>query len=210
MSGKRGHNEKGIDWKNSGARIILLNDLSDDALPIDETACPAEEAWAHYKELMEFSAVPFWQFEKQLRKHRESFKAKDARAMTLWNAYKEMRKRHNEPCTYDDGRRIFRHSEAFKSLRNDVFAGRHRGLTPAALRDEREEYREWPLDVFTQRVYQMERQWKFINYLEKKRAEKKEKEDAALLKAFEESITIAGKDTTNSGGSAKRTRSSVK
>ena len=74
---------------------------------------------------------------------------------------------------YPNGLPIFRLSPAFDLLRSDVFEKRHENVTPSALRQTREEYKPWPLDVFTQRIYQMERQWKFINYLEHKRSLKK-------------------------------------
>ena len=162
---------------------MLLDDLASGTLPIEDDVCSAKEAWDYYKDLIEFKLVPFSQFERQLRKHRETTETKEKSAQKAWSAFKEMRKQHPEPTVYDNGKKIFRHSEAYKILRDDVYAKRHHGYSPSAFRLTNDEYKKWDLDEFTQRIYQMERQWKFINYLEVKRAEKKKAVEDAREKA---------------------------
>lgn len=179
MPGKRKKEEPGINWRDSAAKDMLLADLAAETLPIDEDVCSAEEAWSYYKELIEFKNVPFSQFEKQLKTHREKMSAKFVRSIEQWNAFQRLREQRPEPTTYDNGRRIFRHSAAYKLLRDDVYNKRHHSMTPSAFRLTRPEYQEWGLTEFSQRIFQMERQWKFINYLEKKREDEKIKKEVA-------------------------------
>ena len=181
MPEKRKKEEPGIKWRDSAAKDMLLADLAAETLPIDEDVCSAEEAWSYYKELIEFKNVPFSQFEKQLKKHREQMSAKFVRSIEQWNAFQRLREQRPEPTTYDNGRRIFRHSAAYKLLRDDVYNKRHHSMTPSAFRLTCPEYQEWGLTEFSQRIFQMERQWKFINYLEKKREDEKIKKEVARL-----------------------------
>ena len=54
------------------------------------------------------------------------------------------------------------------------------------MRATRKEYEEWDLDIFTQRIYQTERQLKFINYLERKRVERKKRRGHGRMEDDEE------------------------
>ena len=74
---------------------------------------------------------------------------------------------------YGNGKRIFRVSPSQALLTTDIQTGKLLEIAPSAFRVTRDEYQEWELHLFTQRIYQAERQKKFINYLEKKRDEKK-------------------------------------
>ena len=63
---------KGINWRWSMARTIILDDLEKGHLPLDSNALSAEDAWDKtYKHLHEFRDIPFGQFEKQLEDHRK-------------------------------------------------------------------------------------------------------------------------------------------
>ena len=191
MSRKRQDTSKDIAWLGSAARGILLEDFASGVLPLDEEVCSAGEAWEHYKELIEFALVPFSQFERQLKKHRQTLEAKDIHAMNVWSDFKKMREKHKAPTVYDNGNSIFCHSKAYDLLREDVYARRHLNFTPAAFRMTNEEYRKWDLKEFTQRIYQMERQWKFVNYLEKRREEKKQAFEASRNNAALEAIKLS-------------------
>lgn len=187
MSGKR-EKEKGIPWRNSAARQTLLDDLIDESLPIDEEACSTEEAWEHYRHMPEFAFVPYSQFVKQLKDHRKQVDDGFRRAVEQYAAFRRDRERYPVATVYDDGRPIFRHSAAYQQLKKDVYSGAHHGVTPSALRLSTPVYLEWDLAEFTQRIYQMERQWKFVNYLEKKRAEKEANKKAARQAAHKQVV----------------------
>jgi len=191
MPPKRKHQEKGISWSGSAARLVLLADLAEGNVPLDESACSAEEAWEYYQELLEFKDVPFSQFEKQLEAHWAQMNRKMVRAMDQWTALQSDRGKHPEPTHYDNGKLIFRLTPAYEVLRTDVNAGVHHEYTPSALKALCPEYFGWDLGEFTQRIHQMERQKKFINYLEKQRKEKKAAAEAAWHKAMMEAVMEA-------------------
>ena len=97
-------------------------------------------------------------------------------ASAQWTAYQRDRALFpEENAVYPNGRHLFRLSPAHPLLTEDVRQGLHHKMTPTALRATRKEYEEWDLDIFTQRIYQTERQLKFINYLERKRVERKKR-----------------------------------
>ena len=193
---------KGIPWKNSASQQILLDDLIDESLPIDEEGCSTEEAWEHYGHMPEFASVPYWQFEKQLKEHRKQVDRKYRRSMKQYAAFQRDRERYPVALNYDNGRPIFRHSEAYQQLKQDVYSGAHRGVEPSALRHSNPVYHAWGLEEFTQRIYQMERQWKFVNYLEKRRAEKEAKKKAILEDAHKQVVaaTVAKENAEEEQG----------
>ena len=64
---------------------------------------------------------------------------------------------------------------AKKKLVQDIARKRHLRMTPEELWQSREEYMKYELDKFRQRIYQEKRRQKFINYLEMKRTEARDK-----------------------------------
>lgn len=180
--------EAGINWRFSAARDIVLGDLMDEVLPLEDAVIPAQDAWEYYKDLFEFKDVPYSQFERQLEAHREQVDGKFRKSQQQWEAYQRLRSTHPVPTVYENERRIFRHSTAYPLLKGDVYSGRHRTMTPSALRDTRHEYKEWELKEFTQRIYQMERQWKFINHLENERDKKKMEAQMNMEKAVKKTV----------------------
>lgn len=71
---------KPIDWRNSEARKILLNDLERDVLSLDGQDVTAEVAWEKtYKKMNAFANVPFKQFKARLADHRAQAKNVDWR-----------------------------------------------------------------------------------------------------------------------------------
>jgi len=173
QQGKRKTQEKGIAWRNSAAKFMILEDLDEGVLPLEEEAVSTLDAWEYYKKLDEFRGVPFGQFKRQLKAHREQVGRKNDRSNKQWAAFLHDQQLFPPEKRYSNGKRIFCLSPAQKLLTIDVKAGRHHIMSPTALRSTRHEYMEWGIDIFTGRIYQAERQLKFINYLEKKRAEKK-------------------------------------
>ena len=188
MAEKRKAEEKGINWRNSAARFMILEDLAAEVLPVEEDVCSAEEAWEYYGQLAEFEDVPFSQFEYQLKQHRKQVDDKFMSAMKHWAVLQEDRAKHSKRTTYDNGRRIFRHSAAYKKLHEDVYARRHLSLSPTALWKTKGEYQEWEVEEFRPRIYQMERQWKFVNYLEKKREDEKREKELAKIHEYRKKV----------------------
>ena len=60
-------------------------------------------------------------------------------------------------------------------LRRDVLRGVHERLTPAEMWEWRTVYQKYDLDIFRHRVYQEIRRNKFLNWLDDKRTEKRQK-----------------------------------
>lgn len=175
---QRKRREGFIDWRNSEAKAALLKHLLDGVLTLDESEVSAEEAWAtRYSNMTEFANVVFEQFKLQLKAHRKLIKEKTSAANVQEAALQHDRRIYPEKTHYESGRPIFRMSPAQSLLGADVRDGRHREMTPATLKSSRPEYDEWALPIFRQRIYQEVRRQKFINYLEWKREESKDKPD---------------------------------
>jgi len=186
MSEKRKADDiQDINWQNSAARAMILEDLATGQLPLDEEHLSTDEAWDYYSSLHEFTGVPYSQFARQLQTHRERVDEKRERSVEQHAALLRDRSKHSKPTTYDNGKPIFRYSDAYEMLKRDVYAGKHIGLTPSAFRLTETAYKRWNLKEFKEHIYQMERQWKFVNYLEKKRDDKENAAKAAKDKAFE-------------------------
>ena len=62
-----------IDWANSAAREIILEDLEPNGFLHNKNDMPALEVWKFYQNLPEFKGPPvvFSQFEIQLKDHRK-------------------------------------------------------------------------------------------------------------------------------------------
>ena len=59
-----------IDWKDSVAKQILLNDLKLGVLSLDENVVSATQAWELYRDRPPFANVVFSQFKARLKDHR--------------------------------------------------------------------------------------------------------------------------------------------
>ena len=105
--------------------------------------------------------------------------------MPKWAAFKQDQSCYPVVDTYADDRQIFHHSPAYDLLHDDVYNRCHVGQNPTAFQATRD-YLEWEFGVFTQWIYQMECQWKFVNYLEKKRSDEEVKKHIRAMKAVED------------------------
>lgn len=162
-----------IDWRNSEAKCIVIEDLISGALPVDKKECSEQLAWEVYKDNDAFADVPFVQFQLRLRNHRAQVKKGLARS------------KHEEDCLMHDrglfprqerdarGALVFDLHPARDLLREDVAAKKHIGIEPRHLWKTRPEYQEFDLATFRNRIYQEIRRVKFINYLNLKREDKK-------------------------------------
>ena len=130
-----------IDWANSQAREILLDDLQRGLLPVEAHELSAEEAWdLVYQHMAEFVTVVFSQFEARLRDHRRQVQKNMIRATSESEALAHDRLLFPRSNVNDRGEPVFDLSPAKLLLRGDVTAGLHNHMTPSELQHSRNEY----------------------------------------------------------------------
>ena len=159
--------QKNIKWQGSEAREVLLGDLKNNMLPLDDDEYSAADAWKDvYSRMTEFEEVPFKQFERQLKAHREQVQRRldEAKADKLRLA--NFRFDFPAPVT-------FRGSSTHVLLRKDVEEEMENGdgteIPADIFQSFRPEYEAMPSREFGQRLRQ-ERQYRtFCNHLEAKR-----------------------------------------
>jgi hypothetical protein len=165
-----------IDWVNSAAREILLEDLEQNGWLYGEDL-DAKVVYDIYKTKQEeFEYVVFDQFE--VRYNEAIKRAAKRRARSAqeeeWLERDRLlypRKSHNQR-----GEPVFdMDTEAKEQLQEDVANQVYRQMEPMVLWQFRAVYRKYSLHIFRPRIYQEIRRIKFINYLEKKRTEKRKK-----------------------------------
>jgi hypothetical protein len=168
-----------IDWRKSKAREVILDDLTDGRLPLDEEVVTAEEAWEEmYFVLPEFQNVVFSQFKKRLKDHRKQVSRRVNSKETFLQAFRHDQELQRQGYLHGGGRHdrhgqpIFDRSAAKPLLKEDVIDEKHKDMTPEELHDSRDEFNEWPLDVFKRRLRQEIATQKWLYYLEWKRANK--------------------------------------
>lgn len=173
-----------IDWRRSEAKLVLLDDLQNNVLPLDENVVPPEQAWAIYKEHEAFKGlVEFKQFKVQLKAHRQQVMKKKPDLSVQLAALQHDRRLHPRASHNNRGEPVFDMSEAKALLRADVEQNRHVGISTSQLRETREAYKQFPKKIFKE-LYQELRRQKFIYYMNWKRAKKVEKAKKARLKAI--------------------------
>ena len=79
-----------INWRTSEAKCILIEDLVSGALPLDAKDCSPKLAWEMYKDMPEFSDVPYTQFRDRLNGHRVQVRKNMSRS------------KHEEQCLLHD------------------------------------------------------------------------------------------------------------
>jgi hypothetical protein len=160
-----------IKWRNSKARIVIMQDLIDDILPVEAARISAEDAWPIYKEMEAFATVVFGQFKERLRTHRVQVTAHKIRSAQelafLVHDQSLLGPRHN---VNHRGELVFDLHPAKLLLRADILAGKHLGMTPQELQRTNEAYQMFSVEIFKYRVYQEVRRSKFVNHLKERRA----------------------------------------
>lgn len=63
--------EANVDWRTCPGRAVLLEDLMIGNLSLDEIETTTADAWELYRYRAEFAGVPFSQFKRQLKAHRD-------------------------------------------------------------------------------------------------------------------------------------------
>ena len=163
-----------IDWANSEARNVIIEDLIQGILPMDNKVMTERSAWdLLYKNMAEFSGTCFEQFKLRLRDHRIQVNKGLDRAKYKEKCMEYDRTLFPRKKIDDKGVLIFDLHPAKLLLREDVAEKRHKHMTPLQLWKSREEYQQFEQNYFWQRIYQTAQRQKFVNWLEQKRAEKK-------------------------------------
>jgi hypothetical protein len=111
------------------------------------------------------------QFKERVSAHREQVNGDLGRAIMEEAYYVHDRRLHPRRTTNRRGELVFDLHLAKLLLRDDVANNRHVGLRPSQLWSKREEYQEFDLPTFKQRIYQEIKRTKFINWMEMKREE---------------------------------------
>ena len=169
-----------IDWRNSAAREILMEDLEQGGWLYGKDDMDAKEVFDIYQAKQEeFQEVPFSQF--QYRYDAAIDKAKKRRERSAqeeeWMRHDRLiypRQTHNhrgEPVFDVD-------IKAKEQLRQDVKDKLHEVMYPSEIWQLRSVYQKYRLEVFRFRIYQEIRRNKFLNFLEYKRTKKRRKFDA--------------------------------
>ena len=166
------NNPDWIDWRNSWAREILLEDLHDGVLPLDEEELSAEDAWnMMYVHMPEFVTIVFDQFKARLKGHRQQVKRAKGAQTSEVDALMHDRSIHPRHPYNKKGEPVFDLSEAKPLLRKDVAEEKHLNMSLDDLWKTRPEYCDfWDKDFFKRRVRQEVRRVKYMYYLEWKRA----------------------------------------
>lgn len=163
-----------IDWFNSPAREIIMEDLQEGILSLDENVTSAEEAWdTCYRHIAEFSSVVFDQFKARLKDNRRQVQALLNRSEMEARALVHDRQLYPRQMHNDRGEPVFDLREAKEFLRKDVKANRHITMKPSEFQRTRTAYMAFKPRIFKDRIYQEVRRKKYLYYLEKKHAEKK-------------------------------------
>src|SRR6056300_362185 len=164
-----------IDWANSAAREILMEDLERDGwLYKNKQHLTAKEIFQVYKEESEeFEDVVFDQFKNRYLAATSNAVKRRERSALEKEWFEDYRKKHPRRTRDMDGNLIFSAHPAQQLLNKDVTSKRGRKHTIASLWVSRDEYKEFEFGIFRRRVYQARRRAKFCNYLEFKRTEKR-------------------------------------
>lgn len=156
-----------IDWRTSQAKQVLLNDLFNLTLPVDENEVSTEQAWEHYRHHPAFVGPPvvYEQFAERLRDHRAQIGGRIERAQWEMAAMSHDRLVNPYPTHNHRGEPNFHGSAAKPLLRQDIVAGLHEQMTPAAFRETRQEYMVFTTRKFTDLIKQMVRLLKTENWV---------------------------------------------
>ena len=128
--------------------------------------------------------VIFEQFKKQLKAHRQQIKKKRDLSSNEMQAFISDRAIHPKADYNHRGEKVFDSSDAKMLLRDDIKHKKQKAMSPMDLWNSREEYKEFKLEKFRQRIYQEERRVRYVNHLEMKRQKKAEEAAKAKQEAI--------------------------
>jgi hypothetical protein len=173
-----------VDWRTCPARGVLLDDLAKGRLPLKNTELSADRAFLFYRSMPEFENVCFSQFRERLADHRlqitkeymECKRGEDAFRGDQARGFKNTRT-HNRR-----GELILHLTPIDELVREDVRAGKHKGLSSSELQATRPEYRKLDNTKFKEKLYQEVKTQKFLFGWDLKRLKKNGRMVPALYK----------------------------
>jgi len=136
------------DWRKSAAKKALKKGLHDGVYPTSMTP------EAVYQSEEQFRKWPFKKFEGYLATLRAAIARHGNRALDDNADFYDDLLRNPPIATTARGYPIWKDSAAERFLVEDVNSGRHLTMKPKELRQTREEYMEFPLDVFRDHIEQ--------------------------------------------------------
>jgi hypothetical protein len=167
---RRPRNPLFIDWRNSSARAVLLQDLEPGGILYQRDNISEEEAWEFYKQLPQFDEVVWSQFQARLKDHRKQAGEQIHRAAQEEQYMIHDRQLHPRQSHNERGEPVFDMSPAKALLREDIKQKLHTTMTPAKLQASKQAYQPFKPEIFRARIYQEVRLQKYFNYLKLKRA----------------------------------------
>jgi len=206
------NNPDWINWRNSAAREIILEDLEPGGALYQQLHLSDTDIFEFYQLLPEFHDVVWSQFKERMTGYRKQIngrqiKSKEEERMLAHDRQLYPRQTHNER-----GELVFDMTPAKALLREDVKNKVHTKMKPRELQASRPEYAPFKPEIFRHRIYQEERLQKYLAYLDKKRKEKRIKfAEDALKKATKRTAEAKKQQTTvekaaRTAGASKRTR----
>ena len=169
----RGQRRAGwIDWRNSAAREILIEDLQPGGWLYEEDLKVSVIYSIYFHNLEEFEDVPFDQFEVRYKEAKKNATKRYARSAEEARYLEHDRQLYPRQSSNRRGEPVFDMDVAKGLLREEI--NLHPSMKPKALWQSRQEYMKFKLDIFRQRIYQEKRRKKYLNHLDKKRTKKRD------------------------------------
>ncbi len=143
-----------IKWRTSAARTIILEDLEETFLPLTELQFTTEDAWRGYRHLPELSLVPFSQFKRQLKAHREQVCVRKETLGEEEAALIQFRMMNPQQKFNNRFEPVFDMMPGKELLRQDIKDGLHLTMCLVDFRNSRPEFGCLTRKKFKERVYQ--------------------------------------------------------
>ena len=187
------------EWKKSKARDYLFKLCLDPNFPTQDEIRPKqvweEEPWK-VKDRPEFKWFQdYSDFAARLRQARARAGKKTVRAKADAEALKHDRMIFPERTEDAKGEPVWQGSKAQELLRRDLKDKEKMKLRPKLLHMEEEEYLEFSLENFRNRIYSERKAMQRIVYIKKKRAKKKEAKKKKAEEAKRKAEKAAAKKT---------------
>jgi len=155
--------KKKTNWKNCAGKRLLEQDLREGRIPLDSERMKPAVAFERRPEF----AFPNEEdgkrlFAGRLQRLREKIQHKNDTSSAQSAALEEDRTKHPAPSHNHRGEPRWKGSAAEAFLKSDMDENKHNLMTPRDLHHSRPEYRQIPLRVFRNHIYQEEKLRKFI------------------------------------------------
>ena len=138
-------------WAKSNAKALLRQDLRQGDIPLETKEMPPQDV---YIQRTEFTKYPYNNFRANLQNLRIDIVEDDRRAAE--EAAILARDMQIRPLAMANPRGYprWKGSTAEKLLKKDIDDGKHKMFRPQELRSQRDEYQQFPKDVFCKHIHQ--------------------------------------------------------